>query len=96
MKNDTKSGSYVSVFSIDINESPVNRQVVKISGANVHKFSIGQSLFYTPSTFETGVPKGYYHVVTLLPSSNGENQYRIKSQSDKHERIVYESQLAFG
>jgi hypothetical protein len=61
-----------------------------------HKFAVGQTLHFSPSTFEGATGKGFYRVVRLLPAESGDNQYRLKSVSDGHERVVRESQLASG
>ncbi|MCX5493893.1 hypothetical protein OSH11_04190 [Kaistia dalseonensis] len=36
---------------------------------------------------------GTYRVVSVLPESAGRLQYRIKSELERHERVVDESQL---
>jgi len=60
----------------------------------VHKYKVGQTLLFTPSTFEAVARKGTYHVVSLLPADGGDNQYRLKSDADGHERVVREGQLS--
>ncbi len=59
----------------------------------IHKFAIGQTLLFSPAAFEPVKVKGSYSVVRLLPPDNGDNQYRLKSDADGHERVVRESQL---
>jgi hypothetical protein len=59
-----------------------------------HKFNVGQSLFFSPSIFEAATRKGLFRVVSLLPADGGDNQYRLKSETDGHERVVREGQLA--
>jgi hypothetical protein len=61
-----------------------------------HKFAVGQTLFFSPSIFEPIKPMGHYCVVRLLPADGGDPQYRLKSETDGHERVVRESQLALG
>jgi hypothetical protein len=61
-----------------------------------HKFVVGQSLFFSPSIFETASAKGTFRVVSLLPADAGDNQYRLKSDADGHERVVRESLLTVG
>lgn len=58
-----------------------------------HKYKVGQTLFFTPSIFEHAARKGAYRVVSLLPSDGDDHQYRLKSDTDGHERVVRESQL---
>jgi hypothetical protein len=55
-------------------------------------FSVGQVVRFTPGTHERAYG-GLYEVVAKLPEERGERQYRIKSRSDNHERIVRESQI---
>lgn len=59
-----------------------------------HKFEVGQALYYSPSVFEPATLQGIYRVVRLLPADGGDNQYRLKSESDGHERVVREGQVA--
>jgi hypothetical protein len=59
-----------------------------------HKFKVGQSLYFSPSIFEAATRRGMFCVVCLLPADGGENQYRLKSETDGHERVVREGQLA--
>lgn len=60
----------------------------------VHRFEIGQVLTYSPGILEATAWQGRYRVVRLLPAESGDNQYRLKSESDGHERVVRESQLS--
>jgi hypothetical protein len=57
-----------------------------------HKFKIGQTVDLIPSTFRSAA-KGNYEIVSLRPSEGGNPQYRIKSRSEPHERVVSESDL---
>jgi hypothetical protein len=58
----------------------------------IHKFRIGQSVDLIPSTFRSAA-RGHYEIVSLRPSEGGSPQYRIKSKSETHERIVAENDL---
>ena len=58
-----------------------------------HKFQIGQMVAYSPGIFSLPAHEMPYEVTRLLPSDGAENQYRIKSVSEPHERIARESQL---
>ncbi len=58
-----------------------------------HKFQIGETLHFTPSAFDRSAPRGLYQVVRLLPAEHLGHQYRVKSVTDGHERVVSESQL---
>jgi hypothetical protein len=39
-------------------------------------------------------PTGYFRVIRLLPDYQGDNQYRVQSTSDGHQRVVIESEIA--
>jgi hypothetical protein len=58
----------------------------------IHKFRIGQSVDLIPSTFRTAATGGY-EIVRLQPADSGTPQYRVKSKSETHERVVAESDL---
>ena len=58
-----------------------------------HKFGVGQTVRYSPRGTYSG-PGGSYKVVRLLPAEANDNQYRVKSSADGHERVVKESQLS--
>jgi hypothetical protein len=56
------------------------------------KFRIGQLVQLVPA-IGRNVPRGSYEVTKKLPESRGEFEYRIKSMSEPHERVVRESEL---
>ena len=58
-----------------------------------HKFKLGQTVSYTSGPFGRGGTAGFYKVTQLLPPEGDDNQYRIKSAAEPHERVVKESQL---
>jgi hypothetical protein len=58
-----------------------------------HKFKIGQTVHYTSGPYGRGGASGVYKVTQLLPPEGDDSQYRIKSASEPHERVVKESQL---
>jgi hypothetical protein len=58
----------------------------------VHKYRVGQSVDLLPSTFRSAA-RGNYEIVSLRPAEGGNPQYRIKSKSENHERIVGEGDL---
>jgi hypothetical protein len=58
----------------------------------IHKFKVGQTVDLIPSTFRSAA-KGTYEIVSLRPAEGGNTQYRIKSKSEAHERVVSESEL---
>lgn len=57
-----------------------------------HKFKVGQTVDLIPSTFRSAA-KGAYEIVSLRPPENGNLQYRIRSKSESHERVVNEGDL---
>ncbi len=55
-----------------------------------HKFKVGQLVNYTPLG---GGQRDVYQIMQLVPPVDDEPQYRIKSETEPHQRIVKESQL---
>lgn len=62
-------------------------------GSSLHKFHIGQTVFYTSSPISRPGASGSYKVVRLLPSDGEDYQYRIKNPGEAFERVAKESQL---
>ncbi len=58
-----------------------------------HRFRIGDSVHFTSGMFGRGGANGVYEVVRLLPTDGDEQQYRIKSMTEPHERVAKQSQL---
>jgi hypothetical protein len=58
----------------------------------MHKFKVGQTVDLIPSTFRSAA-RGHYEIVSLRPPDGDTPQYRIKSKSESHERVVAESDL---
>lgn len=58
-----------------------------------HKFAVGQTLRFSPGLGEDGRRKGRYKVVRQLPEAGNAFLYRIKSETDGHERVVREDQI---
>ena len=65
-----------------------------------HKFKTGQMVTISATDrkgSERGgfgkTPRGTYQIVRPLPAQDGQNQYRIKSNLDGHERVVKEHEL---
>ena len=61
---------------------------------STHKFAVGQTVRFTPDLGQDSTGPRSFKVVRLLPEEASILQYRVKSQSDGHERIVREDQLA--
>ncbi|TXL82163.1 hypothetical protein FHP25_00215 [Vineibacter terrae] len=57
-----------------------------------HKYKPGQFVRILPKRF-LAAPAGRYEIVRTLPPDNDENQYRVRSTEDNHERVVRESEL---
>lgn len=62
-------------------------------GVKAHKFTIGQSVYYTGAMLGRASAGGSYRIVRLLPPEGGDYQYRIKSVGEAYERVAKESQL---
>jgi hypothetical protein len=58
-----------------------------------HKYDIGETVEFTAGGSYPPTARGAYTVVRQLPSEGEGYQYRIKSLSDGHERMVREGQL---
>ncbi len=59
---------------------------------HIHKFKVGQIVDLIPSTVRSAAP-GHYEIISLWPTDDGAPQYRVKSKSEVHERVVAESEL---
>ena len=60
-----------------------------------HKFAVGQAVDLVPRILRAAAG-GQYEVRQLMPASDrdaGDPSYRIKSLEEKHERVVFESDL---
>jgi len=68
-------------------------QVVARVSLHTHKYSVGQTVFYTSSPISRPGASGSYQVVRLLPSDGEDYQYRIKNPGEAFERVAKESQL---
>ncbi len=57
-----------------------------------HKFKVGQIVDLIPSMSRSAAT-GHYEIVSLRPAEGESPQYRIKSRSEAHERVVAETDL---
>ena len=57
-----------------------------------HKFKVGQIVDLIPSMSRSAA-SGHYEIVSLRPIEGESPQYRIKSRSEAHERVVAETDL---
>jgi len=58
-----------------------------------HKYSVGQSVSFTPDRNADVSARGAYTIVRVLPESGGILQYHVKAKIDGRERVVREDQL---
>jgi hypothetical protein len=65
-----------------------------VSAVKEHKYVVGQVVNFLPGALTLEKSLGLYEIVRHLPPEGPENQYRVKSVGDSHERVVRESQLA--
>ena len=65
-----------------------------MSAVKVHKYDVGQVVNFMPGALTLETSLGLYEIVRHLPPEGPDNQYRVKSVKDGHERVVRESQLA--
>lgn len=59
-----------------------------------HKYSVGETVYFTASNVARPAASGTYEVIRLLPTDGDDYQYRIKSSTEAFERVAKESQLA--
>jgi hypothetical protein len=64
------------------------------SAINDHKYEVAQMVNFTPDKSSLETSPGRYEILRQLPTNGSENQYRVRSVEDNHERVVRESQLA--
>ena len=58
-----------------------------------HKFAFGQAVRFSPDRHQEHAKGGIFKIVRLLPEAANVLQYRVKSATDGHERVVREDQL---
>ena len=59
-----------------------------------HRFTVGQTVSFSPDTGQEHAKGGLFKIVRLLPEAGNMLQYRVKSETDGHERVAREDQLA--
>jgi hypothetical protein len=59
-----------------------------------HKFKVGQCVHFSPRKLRIPAGSQAYTIVQALPAEGNEYQYRIKSVSERFERIAVESELS--
>jgi len=70
------------------------RQSCVMERALKHKFTVGETVYFTASNVARPAASGTYEVIRLLPTDGDDCQYRIKSSTEAFERVAKESQLA--
>jgi hypothetical protein len=58
----------------------------------MHKFQVGQSVALIARAIRQAAP-GTYEITRLMPENETEPHYCIKSDAERHERVVPESEL---
>ncbi len=58
-----------------------------------NQFRSGQTVRLSRASSHQSAATGEYKIVQLLPDNGREQQYRIKSMREPHERVVNESDL---
>ena len=58
----------------------------------IHRFKIGQSVQLTRDNLRT-VNEGYFRILALRPSDGNDPLYLVKSESERHQRIVPQSSI---
>ena len=88
-----------ATFHLCSAESAAVRQVWLAFGASVkekalvHKYKVGETVYFTASNVSRPAAGGTYEVIRLLPTEGDDCQYRIKSTTEAFERVAKESQL---
>jgi hypothetical protein len=57
-----------------------------------YKFQVGETVYVKPG-ISRNVPGGVYEVTKQLPHDGREFEYRVKSVTEQHERVMRESEL---
>ena len=70
-----------------------SRRILRMERALKHKFTVGETVYFTASNVARPAASGTYEVIRLLPTDGEDCQYRIKSSTEAFERVAKESQL---
>ncbi len=86
----TAAGFSVGIASGD---RGLSRRFCVMERALKHKFTVGETVYFTASNVARPAASGTYEVIKLLPTDGDDCQYRIKSSTEAFERVAKESQL---
>ena len=73
--------------------SPPMQPVAIELPVRLHKYQVGEIVYFNSPSFGRAATTGSYTVIKLLPSEGEDYQYRIKSSGEAFERVAKESQL---
>jgi hypothetical protein len=83
----------LSFWSKSFDHAPYEGVSKSIEGNSmIHKFQVGQSVALIPRVIRQAAA-GTYEITRLMPENEVEPHYRIKSATERHERVVPESEL---
>jgi hypothetical protein len=68
--------------------------LMRMERALPHRFTVGETVYFTASNVARPAATGTYEVIRLLPTDGDDCQYRIKNSTEAFERVAKESQLA--
>lgn len=60
---------------------------------NTHRYKVGQSVRFEAGLGATPGPSGVYRITGTMPPLGDLPQYRIRSESERHERVVTQDRL---
>lgn len=61
--------------------------------APTHLFAVGQNVRLKSGFGMTSLPTSIYHITGKLPARGDSPQYRIRSDEERHERVVTQDNL---
>jgi hypothetical protein len=78
-----------------IDSQSTDKQIGGFQMTAIHKFKAGQAVTVAPRRYDPRFG-GSFRIVRVLPDERGNNQYRIRSVVDGHERVVMEGEIGSG
>jgi len=76
-----------------LRERERDRRSLRMEKALKHKYTVGETVYFTASNVARPAASGTYEVIRLLPTDGDDCQYRIKNSTEAFERVAKESQL---